>query len=460
MELSYYIKNGMHQYSATNAWNVNMNNSNVNNNDKSNTNYVRAVAEFGKITGQPVISLDSIYDAYFSCLRRKRSTVNACLFERDYIRNCYSLWYELCTMKYEIGKSICFIQNRPKKREVFAADFRDRIVHHWLIAKLEPLFEEYLPQEIFSNRKYKGTDAAVEHVSRCIKYSPNDWWIYKFDIKGFFMSIDKRILWSKLEWFIDTYYKEDDISVVKWLTYMIVMHCPQYNCIIRSPLSEWDGLDESKSLFTQDMYHGLAIGNLPSQVFANFLLSYIVNFIKGFGIIYIADYVDDFACVGEKRLLMSLREPLRKYMKEELGLTLHPNKQYMQHQSKGLTFIGRIIKVERIYTSGRTIDHFNGLVKRMPRMVEEGKDINSLISRINSYMGILSRYNCFKIRKRIGLKALSALGGKAGLNNHCKCAFILGKYSDKFKIKKYICMVKKHRKNRNRKVKGGKYVSE
>jgi hypothetical protein len=41
-------------------------------------------------------------------------------------------------------ESIAFIVSHPVKREIFVADFRDRIVHHWLINKLNPLFEAAL----------------------------------------------------------------------------------------------------------------------------------------------------------------------------------------------------------------------------------------------------------------------------------------------------------------------------
>lgn len=53
-------------------------------------------------------------------------------------------------MKYTIGKSIVFLLfediRHPCKayREVFAADFKDRIVHHLLINRLLPTVEEHL----------------------------------------------------------------------------------------------------------------------------------------------------------------------------------------------------------------------------------------------------------------------------------------------------------------------------
>jgi hypothetical protein len=39
------------------------------------------------------------------------------------------------------GRSICFVTGGPKPRDVFAADFRDRLVHHLLVSRQEPVFE-------------------------------------------------------------------------------------------------------------------------------------------------------------------------------------------------------------------------------------------------------------------------------------------------------------------------------
>ena len=53
---------------------------------------------------------------------------------------------------------------RPKIREVFAADFRDRIVHHLLIRRLEPLFESAFIDDSYNCRKGKGTDYGVKRA--------------------------------------------------------------------------------------------------------------------------------------------------------------------------------------------------------------------------------------------------------------------------------------------------------
>ena len=88
------------------------------------------------------ITLEEITQAYYDCRKRKRNTVNASLFELDLEENLYQLYQDINNRTYEIGYSICFLIRYPKLREVFAADFRDRIVHHVIINKLEDLFEK------------------------------------------------------------------------------------------------------------------------------------------------------------------------------------------------------------------------------------------------------------------------------------------------------------------------------
>ena len=88
------------------------------------------------------IKLEELFEAYFACRSNKRSTINAIAFEVDYENNLVQLCNDINDGTYQIGKSIAFIVSHPVKREIFAADFRDRIVHHWLINKLNPLFDK------------------------------------------------------------------------------------------------------------------------------------------------------------------------------------------------------------------------------------------------------------------------------------------------------------------------------
>ena len=148
------------------------------------------------MTKQPHIELEEFFKAYYECRRRKRTTINAIGFEVNYADNLVELYNEVNSKRYKIGKSIAFIVTRPKPREIFAADFRDRIVHHIIIQRLNPLFEEAFIEDSYSCRKGKGTLYGIQRLHDKIKdLSKNyteDVWIGKFDISGFFMNINKN----------------------------------------------------------------------------------------------------------------------------------------------------------------------------------------------------------------------------------------------------------------------------
>lgn len=83
-------------------------------------------------------SLESLFQAYFDCRKNKRNTMNALRFEMDYEGNLAAIREELNSSAWHPGRSIAFVIDKPVKREIFAADFRDRVVHHWLINQLNP----------------------------------------------------------------------------------------------------------------------------------------------------------------------------------------------------------------------------------------------------------------------------------------------------------------------------------
>ncbi len=105
----------------------------------------------------PLFTLENIYKAYRRCRRRKRNTFNAMTFEQNMEENLVSLREELTTGTYNPGRSVAFLLEKPKQREIFAADFRDRVVHHILVGYLEPKWERRFIHDSYACRKGKGT---------------------------------------------------------------------------------------------------------------------------------------------------------------------------------------------------------------------------------------------------------------------------------------------------------------
>ena len=97
---------------------------------------------------------------------------------------------------------------------------------------------------------------------------------------------------------VGTFSKVIDLPGNKRVIKKVVMNNPATNCIIKGKKSDWDGLPKNKSLFHSPKGCGLPIGNLTSQVFANFYMDKFDHYIKhNLGIRYYGRYVDDFVVV-------------------------------------------------------------------------------------------------------------------------------------------------------------------
>ena len=415
----------LHTWSSTennsnNAYNINFNNGNVNNNNKNNSNYVRAVRDFWQtdLFHQP-IPISDFYMAYEACRRKKRNTCNALAFEVNYEKNLQELYEEVNSALYWPRRSVAFIIRKPVQREVFAADFRDRVIHHLIMGKLEHLLDRSFINDSYSCRLCKGTTYAVSRIDHfirsCSRNYSRDCYILKLDISGFFMHIRRDLLWNRLRDFIDEHYDGKDIDVVKYLVERTVMVNPADNCLIKGRRSDWDGLPDSKSLFHSPQGCGLPIGNLTSQVFANFYMNPFDHYMKhDLGLRYYGRYVDDFIIIHEDReYLKGIIPKIADFLMRELGLTLHPRKVYLQHYSKGVKYLGCVIKPWRIYIANRTKGNlYDCICSFNEAAASQDKDVRRLKrdfrSSLNSYLGIMSHYATYNIRRKELYSHLSA----------------------------------------------------
>lgn len=364
------------------------------------------------------IGLIELFEAYAACRKNKRSTMNAIAFEVDYERELLNLWEDIHSGRYQLGRSIAFVVNKPVKREIFAADFRDRVVHHLVINKLNPLFERIFIKDSYACRKDKGTREGILRITRfigqCSEQYTRDCYILKLDIQGFFMAIDKRILWAKLRDFIVHNYLQADQTLLLTLCHRILNNNPTKNCFVKGSCLNWQGLPPDKSLFYSKPGCGLPIGNLTSQIFANFYMNEFDHFIKhDLSLRYYGRYVDDFVLVHEsKDYLKSLIPQISHHLKDELGLRLHPRKIHLQHYSKGVNFLGVSIKPQRIICGKRTKGNFYDAIIRHNALVLKSKpsreELAIFLCSMNSYLGIMKHYSTYRLRKRMLIKHLSA----------------------------------------------------
>ena len=351
-----------------------------------------------------MVTTDDLLEAYFDCRHSKRRTASAVVYEMNYESNLIALRDRINSRTYQPGKSVCFVVTRPRYREVFAASFEDRIIHHYIALRLNPLFEAIFSPRTFNCRKGKGQLYGVTMLKEDIRQCSNDYtencYILKLDLKGFFMSIDKNLLATIVDQFVVDCYKGEDIDDLRYLCRVVILHCPEKNCERHSPMSYWEKLDKNKSLFTNGEDKGVAIGNLFAQIFANFLLNKLDWYLEDEGIKHHGRYVDDFYCIHkDKKKLLALMPKIRQVL-AELGLRLNEKKFYLQHYSKGVEFTGSIVKPGRVYTCNRTITNFVAAVRRLNKASNERQVLHAVNS-INSYLGLLRHTNEYANRRKI-----------------------------------------------------------
>lgn len=391
------------EYSGNNAWNYNGTNGNINANNKNNVNSVRPVTRISKT--YHMMKYIDILEAYLVCRGNKRSAVSTTKFEIDYILLLLQLCRDVNERVYTPSRSIAFLVTKPRLREIFAAEFRDRIIHHYLDLRIRPIIEKELIDTTCSNRVGRGVEYAVKSLDNSIRVVSNnytrDCWVCKMDLKGFFMSINKPYIKGMVINYIKDKYKGDDIETVIYLTDVTLSNCPEKNCVLKTAWERWGELPKSKSKFYIGEDYGLTIGDLISQLLANFLLNELDHYVtKDLGFTHYVRYVDDFVIVSESKERIISEIPKIRAKLEEIGVTLHPNKFYLQHFRKGVEFVGSIVKPHRIYVHNRTIHNAFVAIDKLNRITPTPVALEGFRSTVNSYLGFMKNRATYNIRRR------------------------------------------------------------
>jgi len=214
-------------------------------------------------------SFEDLVQAYLDCRQTKRNKPSAVAFEQHQERNLTELYDELITGAYRPGRSVCFVITRPKPREVWAAEFRDRIVHHLFYNRVSPRFYARFIVDSCACIPGRGTLYAAQRLEAKIRSITQNWsrpaHYLKCDLANFFVSIDKHILRELLA---------KRISEPWWLQLAdtILFHDPRLDFEYRGNPAKLDLVPPHKRLTNHPAHMGLPIGNLSSQFFANILL--------------------------------------------------------------------------------------------------------------------------------------------------------------------------------------------
>ena len=355
--------------------------------------------------------LRDLYRAYRDARKHKRGKPYQLKFELHLEDNLLALRDALWDRTYKPLPSKCFIIHDPTMREVFAADFGDRIVHHLYYNYTCRLYDRTFIEDAYSCRKGKGTLYGMQRLERHIREASCDYarscYVLKMDISGYFMHIDRRRLLDlclatlrKMAWRGSgepgkRWRDKTDMGFVEWLTREIVLLNPIEGCRTYGSRDEWRRLPRSKSLYHSPEGCGLPIGNLTSQVFSNVYLNVLDQWMKReTGCRHYGRYVDDFYVVShDRRWLASLTDKVEDFLATALGLTVNRNKTQIYDVRHGVPFLGYFLKPSRTYLDNRTW-------RRMKRhTLDEQHHAGDLRFRscVNSYLGYLRHTRSYRM---------------------------------------------------------------
>ncbi len=142
--------------------------------------------------------LDDLLVAYYDARRHKRNKPYQQRFEDHAEENLRELCDELWNHTYQPRPSTCFIITDPKRREVFAAQFRDRIVHHLYYNYTHEMLERTFIDDSYSCIKKRGTHYGIQRLESHIRKESQNYaeqcYVLKMDVRGYFMHINRQRL--------------------------------------------------------------------------------------------------------------------------------------------------------------------------------------------------------------------------------------------------------------------------
>jgi hypothetical protein len=284
------------------------------------------------------------------CRRGKRPVAE---FEMDELANLEELRTELENKTYQQGAFYKFYVTDPKKRQIQAIPYRDRIVQHILCdCVLTPYFTKRVVYGNCGCVTGRGQHLAVKLLKRyiCSALTGNKKvFLLKCDIKKYFPSLSHEVI------------KQNIISQIS---------SPDIHSLFERTINCYETprqflIDNGIST---DIKRGVPIGNQSSQIIGYYYLNPMDRYIKEkLRIKYFVRYVDDFIIINnDKEYLERVLGEIKRGLEGSLKLQLNEKTQ-ITPLSAGFKFLGIDfhIKDGKVKTTvqRRTIKKFKSRVK-------------------------------------------------------------------------------------------------
>ena len=253
-----------------------------------------------------VIKRDNLLLAFWKASRGKRVRDDQRCFASNLEEELAKLRDGLLSGEYPIGDFRRFTIYDPKEREICAAAFGERVLHHALMNVCEPYFEKWLIFDSYACRAGKGQVVAVKRAQH---FAHRYEWFMKCDFRKYFDSIPHDKLKAAL------LHKFKDKAILGWFFRII------------------DSYEKTSQ-------RGLPMGSLTSQHFANLYLDKLDRFLAQRCRGGCVRYMDDFVVWSDdKQFLLSLRDEMVEFVHNELDLVLK-QEPFINRTRHGMDFLG------------------------------------------------------------------------------------------------------------------------
>lgn len=321
-----------------------------------------------------IYSFDNLFAAYLKARKGRRYDADVLRFSSHLEDELITLYRDLATETYRTGEYRTFIVCEPKRREVAALPFRDRVAHHAICNVIEPLFDRGFIRHSYACRAGKGTHAGADQITtwlRLLWRTGTSPYVLKADISGYFASVDHEALISILS------HKIACDRTMDLLTHII------------------DGAGSGGK--------GMPIGNLTSQLFANIYLNELDQFVKHqLHVKYYLRYMDDFVILHpSKPKLHRWRYAIATFLDQRLHLSFN-NRTTTFPASQGIDFLGyRIWRTHRLLRK-RNVRDMKRRLKRFERHYSAGQTTRDQIyASIQSWIGHAKHANTYNLRQQM-----------------------------------------------------------
>ena len=353
-----------------------------------------------------IFSMENMYAAFEDAARGRR-------YNKDVLDWSFDTWTQLKELRerilageYDIDRYYIFYVYEPKKRMIMSISFMHRIVQWAIYRVLNPMLVDGYIGDSYGCIPGRGVNGAVEKLHGWLQYvslKEGRWYYLKLDISKYFYRISHRILKKLLR------RKIKDDRLIRLLERII--DCEH------TPFGLPPGKSPGDVPMDQRLYDvGMPIGNLLSQMFANFYLNELDQFCKRvLRIKYDIRYMDDVIILSDnKEQLHEWEQRISEFLETELELTLN-NKTCIRPISMGVEFVGHRVFPDHVQIRKSTTLRIKRSLRGVREKYRRGEmAFEKVTETFQSYLGMLSHTNSIEFVESMYLEMVLTHAERSG----------------------------------------------